>query len=244
MVNSAKRPRHIAIIMDGNGRWAKERHLPRVAGHKAGLSAVRDIIESCREASIDVLSLFAFSRENWLRPKEEVGALMHLLLQALEREIKDLHQRNIRLSFIGERDTLAAPLMLKMQEAECLTRANTSLHVVAAVNYSGQWELLEAARRLAAQVEAGEMSSQDIKEEHFQRALALPELPAIDLFIRTGDERRISNFFLWQLAYAELYFTSKYWPDFNRAAFSDALAWFASRQRRFGLLNEQHTENV
>ena len=236
---SGKLPRHVAIIMDGNGRWAKQRFMPRIAGHRAGVEAVRNTVRACSRKGIEVLTLFAFSSENWRRPREEVTLLMELLLGALQREVKKLHENNVRLRFIGERGAFADKLVAKMNDAEQLTRDNTGLQLVIAVNYGGRWDITQAARRLAREVAAGELAAEAIDEACLQARLSLAGLPEPDLFIRTGGEQRVSNFLLWQLAYTELYFTDTLWPDFDDQAFEAALDSFAGRQRRFGRTGEQ-----
>jgi undecaprenyl diphosphate synthase len=235
-------PRHVAIIMDGNGRWARRRRLPRVAGHRAGVDAVRDVVRACGQKGVSALTLFAFSSENWRRPKEEVGMLMGLFMTALDNQVRKLHENGIRLSIIGERRAFSTALQRKIAEAETLTRGNGGLHLVVAANYGGRWDLARAARRVATQVARGELAPEQIVEALLQRHLCLAELPEPDLFIRTGGEQRVSNFLLWQLAYTELYFTDTLWPDFDRAEFDRALASYASRQRRFGRTGEQLVE--
>lgn len=232
-------PRHIAIIMDGNGRWAKKRHLPRVAGHRAGVEAVRRVVEACAERGVAALTLFAFSSENWRRPAQEVGLLMELFLTALQRETRSLHKNNVRLRIIGDRHALGEKLQQTIAEAEHLTAANTGLNVTIAANYGGRWDVVQAARRIADEVRSGALDSQAVDEQRFGQYLALSGLPEPDLFIRTGGEQRISNFLLWQLAYTELLFTDIPWPDFDEAALDAALASFASRERRFGKTSEQ-----
>jgi undecaprenyl diphosphate synthase len=237
--NSIHLPRHVAIIMDGNGRWARKRLLPRVAGHQAGVDAVRGVVESCAKKGIKVLTLFAFSSENWRRPPSEVGLLMELFLQTLKREVKRLHSNNVRLRVIGERTAFDPKLQLRIAEAEETTRNNTGLTVVIAANYGGRWDIAQAARSLAQKVEAGQLKSADITSEMLDQHLSMSDLPEPDLFIRTGGEQRVSNFLLWQLAYTELYFTDTLWPDFLGAAFDDALLSFSKRQRRFGRTGDQ-----
>lgn len=232
-------PRHVAIIMDGNNRWAKKRFLPGVAGHKAGVDAVRAVVEVCAQQNVDVLTLFAFSSENWQRPLEEVGALMELFLWALRNEVKKLHKNNIRLRIIGERSRFHCDLQNAIAEAEKLTANNTGLILQIAANYGGQWDITQAAQRLAKEVQAGHLQAEDITCQLLQRCLTTGEQPLPDLCIRTGGERRISNFMLWQFAYAELYFSDLLWPDFKHQAMQDALADFATRQRRFGKTSEQ-----
>jgi len=233
-------PRHIAIIMDGNGRWAKERNLSRIAGHKAGLDAAREIIQSTADlGDIEVLSLFAFSSENWKRPKVEINALMELFIKVLQTEIHNLQVRNIQLRFIGNRLQFSNKLQDLMLESEERTKDNTGLTLIIAANYGGHWDIVEAARKLAADVQSGDLMIDDITQEVFANTLSLSEYPSPDLFIRTSGEQRLSNFFLWQLAYTELYFTPVYWPDFKTAALHEALNFFANRQRRFGCTAEQ-----
>lgn len=232
-------PRHIAIIMDGNGRWAKQRHLPRVAGHKAGVEAVRNTVKFCAEKNIEVLTLFAFSSENWRRPAQEVSYLMDLFILALEREAKKLHKQNIQLRIIGDRSRFDEKLQTQMQKAEELTKHNTGLKLVIAANYGGQWDIAEACRSLALDIESGKISSQQITTDLIQARLAASDLPNPDLFIRTSGEQRISNFMIWQLSYAELYFTEVLWPDFSARELEDALQFFSGRERRFGCTSEQ-----
>lgn len=232
-------PRHVAIIMDGNGRWAKRRHMPRFAGHRAGLESVRKTIRGCIEHGVEVLTLFAFSSENWRRPEEEVGLLMTLFLNALEKEVSKLHANNIRLRIIGDISAFSAEIQKRIASAEELTCENTTLQLNIAANYGGRWDIAQACRRLAQQVAAGELAPEAIEPEQIQQYLSLADQPEPDLFIRSGGEKRISNFVLWQLAYTELYFTDLLWPEFDETAFAEALASFASRQRRFGRTGEQ-----
>ena len=227
-------PRHVAIIMDGNNRWAKQRGLPGVAGHRAGVEAIRDVMRACRKHGVEVLTLFAFSSENWSRPSAEVAALMQLFSLYLNNEVKKLHEDNVRLRFIGERSRLSAALQKKMAEAERFTAGNTASQLVIAVDYGGQWDIVNAARSLAQRVERGELRAAAIDAELFDRATALSDLPKLDLLIRTAGEQRISNFLLWQVAYAELYFTESYWPDFDEVEMLRALQAFDQRERRFG----------
>ena len=234
-----KLPRHVAMIMDGNGRWAIRRRLPRFAGHRAGVETARDMVRLCGEKGIEVLTLFAFSSENWRRPEEEVGLLMDLFVAVLEQQVKELHENNIRLRVIGDRDALHATLRERIQEAESLTGDNRGQTLVVAANYGGRWDCCQAARRVAQRVQRGDLAVEDIDEEAMRRELMLEDLPEPDLFIRTGGERRVSNFLLWHLAYTELYFTDTLWPDFDRSAFEGALAYYASHQRRFGRTGEQ-----
>jgi len=238
-MNDSCVPRHIAIIMDGNGRWAKKRALPRFAGHKAGVDTVRSIVKLCVEYKIEVLTLFAFSSENWRRPEQEVSLLMQLLATALQKEVKKLHKNNIRLQIIGALEAFPAKLRQLVVDAEQLTENNTALTLVVAVNYGGHWDIVEAAKKLATQVEQGSLKAQDIDEKMFEDNICLAGLPVPDLFIRTGGEQRVSNFLLWQLAYAEMYFTDTSWPAFDKKEFLTALESFATRQRRFGRTSEQ-----
>ncbi len=232
-------PRHVAIIMDGNGRWAEKRHQPRIMGHRAGVEAVRGVVEGCSKKGVEVLTLFAFSSENWRRPKQEVSLLMELFMTALGREVKRLHKNNVRLRVIGDIKGFNKALQKRIAKAQTLTQENTGLTVVVAANYGGRWDITQAAKHLAAQVQAGELSVEDITPEHMAEGMSLADLPEPDLFIRTGGESRISNFLLWQLAYTEFYFSDILWPDFNRDALNDAIASFATRQRRFGRTGQQ-----
>ncbi|HFD91818.1 MAG TPA: isoprenyl transferase [Gammaproteobacteria bacterium] len=234
-----KFPRHVAIIMDGNGRWAKKRYMPRFAGHKAGVEAVRSIVRYCANKGIEVLTLFAFSSENWRRPEEEVSLLMDLLLTSLQRQVRKLHDNNVRLRFIGDHHAFSPKLSEKIEEAEQLTRDNTGLVLVVAINYGGRWDITQAAREVARRVAQGEIDYEQIDEALMHSCMSLNDLPEPDLFIRTGGEQRVSNFLLWQLAYTELYFTDTLWPDFKEEAFELALESFARRQRRFGHTGEQ-----
>ncbi len=232
-------PHHIAIIMDGNNRWAKRRLLPGIAGHKAGVDAVRAVIEVCMEAKVDVLTLFAFSSENWQRPAEEVGALMELFLSALRREVRKLKENGIRLRVIGDCSRFHPELQTAISEAESVTAEGHHFTLQIAANYGGQWDILQATQQLAAQAAQGVLQPEEITSAVFQRCLSTGDLPPPDLCIRTGGERRISNFLLWQMAYAELYFSDLYWPDFKHGAMRDALEAFSTRQRRFGKTDEQ-----
>lgn len=227
-------PRHVAIIMDGNNRWAKQRNLPGSAGHKAGVECIRGVLRACREHGIEVLTLFAFSSENWQRPRAEVAALMQLFGTYLGNEVRKLHRDGVRLRFIGSRARLKASLLKKMDEAERLTAANSGATLVIAVDYGGQWDIVEAARRLAMAVAEGRLDPTEIDLNRFEQATALADLPRPDLLIRTAGEQRISNFLLWQLAYAELYFTETLWPDFGERDMAAALEAYAARERRFG----------
>lgn len=231
-------PKHIAIIMDGNGRWATQRFLPRIAGHKAGYESVRKTIKSCLERKIEVLTLFAFSSENWARPRQEVDALMQLFIYALRHEVKQLHKSNVQLRVIGNIARFNQELQTEIQKAITLTAQNTGLILVVAVDYGGQWDIVEATKKIALHVKAGEISPDDITTEYFEKNLSTGDLPLPDLFIRTSGEQRISNFLLWQLAYTELYFAELFWPDFDEKALDKALDYFAERERRFGKVSE------
>lgn len=229
-------PRHIAIIMDGNGRWARKRFLPRVAGHKRGVETVREVVKYCVKHHVSYLTLFAFSSENWRRPQEEVSFLMGLFMDALEREVFKLHQNNIKLVMIGDRSQFDAQLIEKITASEQLTENNTGLVLTIAANYGGRWDILQAMNRmqLAHPKQTGKFTETDITP-----FLAMHYAPEPDLFIRTGGETRISNFLLWQLAYTELYFTDTLWPDFDETAFNLAIASYQQRERRFGRTSDQ-----
>ncbi len=227
-------PRHVAIIMDGNGRWARDRGLPRAAGHRAGIKPVRLTVEECSRRGVEVLTLFAFSSENWLRPPQEVGVLMQLFLEALDREADELAAKGVSLRFIGARAVLGAELQARMAGVESRTAANTGLKLIVAIGYGGRWDIVEAAKRLARAAQAGTLDPDSIDEAGFAAGLALAGLPDPDLFIRTGGDQRISNFLLWNLAYAELWFTEAFWPAFDAAALEAAFGAFATRERRFG----------
>jgi undecaprenyl diphosphate synthase len=232
-------PKHIAVIMDGNGRWAEARGLPRHAGHKDGIRPVRMCIEECARRGVGALTLFAFSSENWRRPAEEVTSLMGLFLDAIDREVAELHGNRVRLRFIGDRKQLSVKLQARMAASEELTANNTGLKLQVAVSYGGRWDIVQAARRLAAEVAAGTLRVEQIDEARLGAALELGDVPDPDLFIRTGGEHRISNFLLWNLAYTELYVTEALWPDFDVPQLEQALAAFGGRERRFGLTREQ-----
>jgi undecaprenyl diphosphate synthase len=227
-------PRHIAIVMDGNGRWAKQRRRPRSFGHRAGQKTVRSSIEFCLKNRIEAMTLFAFSSENWARPQAEVSALMELFLKALDREVAELHQNGVRIRFIGELNAFAKPLRERMLAAMQKTLRNDKLALNVAVNYGGRWDIANAARQAARDVAAGTLDADTIDEKTLAPYFTLAELPPVDLFIRTSGEQRISNFLLWQLAYAELYFCDTLWPDFDQASLQLAVDSFAARERRFG----------
>jgi undecaprenyl diphosphate synthase len=232
-------PRHIAIVMDGNGRWAKARHRPRSFGHNAGRKAVRDVVEGCLRQGVEALTLFAFSSENWQRPPEEVGALMELFVRALDKEVDELHEQGVRLRFIGDLDAFDESLQRRMRATMTRTAGNDKLHMNVAVNYGGRWDIVQATRRAAAAVARGELRTEDLDEVTLGRWMSLAELPPLDLFIRTGGDCRISNFLLWQAAYAELYFTDILWPDFDQACLQRAIEDYARRERRFGRTGDQ-----
>ncbi len=232
-------PRHLAVIMDGNGRWARKRGLPRQAGHRAGIKPVRALVEACAKQGVQVLTLFAFSSENWRRPVEEVSTLMGLFVEALQREVAELHSNNVRLRFAGDIGSLQQVLQDSIASAESLTADNDGLTLVIAVAYGGRWDLAQAARRLAEDALAGDLDPAEIDEAAVAARRALAGLPDVDLLIRTGGERRVSNFLLWDIAYAELYFTDQLWPDFGAADFDAALEFFAGRERRFGRVADQ-----
>lgn len=232
-------PTHVAVIMDGNGRWANQRALPRYAGHSSGVKAVRATVEIAVQRGIKYLTLFAFSSENWQRPREEVGKLMGLFLEALQREVDELHRNNVRLEFIGAREQLKQALIDKITAAEAQTSDNTGLHLIVAVAYGGRWDIVQATRRLATQAMAGEIDPAEIGDEEIAANLELAGIPDPDLLIRTGGEQRISNFLIWNLAYAEMWFCDALWPDFGEQQFDEALNYFAKRQRRYGQTGEQ-----
>ena len=235
----AEVPRHIAVIMDGNGRWAKKRLLPRVAGHKVGVETVRNMVKQCVNLGVDYFTLFAFSSENWRRPEEEVTFLMGLFMEALKKEVAKLHKNNVRLIIIGNRAQFGAALCAEIEAAEHLTQNNTGLTLTIAANYGGRWDILQAVN---AMQQANPSQSGSFAEEDLTPYLAMHYAPEPDLFIRTGGEKRISNFLLWQLAYSELYFTDVLWPDFDDQAFQQAIQSYQQRERRFGRTSEQLTK--
>ncbi len=234
-----KLPDHIAIIMDGSGRWAQRRMLPRVAGHNRGVEATRGVVQRCADLKIPVLTLFAFSSENWQRPAAEVKALMTLLQNLLENEIHELHTNNVRLRVIGDLARLAEPLRQATISAQSLTINNTGLQLNIALNYGGRWDIVQAARALCAAVIDGKETLEQINEAKFAQYVSLHDLPAPDLLIRTSGEQRISNFLLWQLAYSEMYFCQTLWPDFTAKDLDEAIEFYTQRQRRFGLVTDQ-----
>ncbi|NTV09636.1 MAG: di-trans,poly-cis-decaprenylcistransferase [Zoogloea sp.] len=234
--DAAEMPRHVAIIMDGNGRWARKRLLPRVAGHKRGVESLRTVVKACLERGIPYLTVFAFSSENWRRPADEVSFLMQLFLRALQDEVERLHRNNIRLRIIGDLSRFDQSLVRLIRDAEQTTAGNSSLNLTIAANYGGRWDILQAMERMLA---AKPEQRSDFSEEDLAAHLALNFGPEPDLFIRTGGEQRISNFLLWQLAYTELHFTDLLWPDFDAAALDTAIRSYRKRERRFGRTSEQ-----
>ncbi len=232
-------PAHIAIIMDGNGRWAKQRHQPRFMGHRAGVKAVEAVVKHCVSRGVSVLSLFAFSSENWRRPSKEVSLLMDLFSLSLRQQAKRLHNNNIRLNIIGDIQRFSPALQKQIQQAQTLTAHNTALVINVAANYGGRWDITHAVQQLAQQVKAGMLAPDEITEQTIAARLATADIPEPDLFIRTGGEQRISNFLLWQLAYTELYFTDTLWPDFGADDLDLAISSFQQRERRFGKTSEQ-----
>ncbi len=228
-------PRHVAIIMDGNNRWARREGVPGPVGHRAGVEAVREVLRACRSQGVEVLTLFAFSSENWGRPLPEVRALLALLSRYLRNEVRELHEDGVRLRFIGRRDRFSSRLQRLMRQSEHLTAGNTEATLVIAVDYGGQWDIVQAARQLAERAREGSLQPGDIDHELFGASLSTSDLPQPDLCIRTGGDARISNFMLWQFAYSELYFTNTLWPDFGELEFARALQDYAGRERRFGL---------
>lgn len=235
-------PRHVAIIMDGNGRWAQAKGKPRVFGHKKGVESVRNAVKFCRQLNIESLTLFAFSSENWRRPEQEVSTLMELFMFVLTNEVKKLDKNNVKLKVIGDISRFSEKLQKSVAKAEKMTMNNTGLTLNIAANYGGQWDIANAAKQLAKQVENGEIAADDIDETKLSQYISMQEQAPLDLLIRTGGDLRISNFLLWQAAYAELYFTDTLWPDFNEQAFADAIACYVSRERRFGCTGEQIKE--
>lgn len=235
---SAEIPQHIAVIMDGNGRWARKRFLPRVAGHKRGVETVRDLVKECAKLNVKFLTLFAFSSENWRRPDDEVSFLMALFMDALKREVTKLHENNIRLILIGDRSRFNADLVAQIEASEKLTANNTGLTLTIAANYGSRWDILQATNRMIA---ANPGKKEPFTEDDLTPYLSMYYAAEPDLFIRTGGEKRVSNFLLWQLAYTELYFTDTLWPDFNAKAFQAAVSSYQQRERRFGRTSEQLT---
>lgn len=232
-------PRHIAIVMDGNGRWARAKHRPRFMGHKKGVEAVREIVKASAEFGVECLSLFAFSSENWKRPEEEISNLMGLFMMALEREAKALARNNVRLRIVGDLGKFSEKLQDKIRQVEALTEASTGLQLIVAANYGGRWDVTNATKTLLTKVNNKELELEQISEDEISNHLSTAGIPDPDLFIRTGGEKRISNFLIWQMAYTELYFTDILWPDFDKESLSNAIHDYSSRQRRFGKTSEQ-----
>jgi len=239
---SGQLPEHVAIIMDGNGRWAKERGKIRVLGHKAGVKTVRDIVEASRQLGIKYLTLYTFSKENWKRPKQEISALMNLLISALHDETEELHENNIRINLIGKSDDLPPKVQESLHHAMELTKNNTQMTLSLALSYSGRWEIMEAAKQIAQAAKEGKLDPNEINESMFESFLSTANIPNPELLIRTSGEFRLSNFLLWQLAYTEIHISDCYWPDFNRMKLYEALRDFQRRERRYGLTSEQVTE--
>jgi len=239
MSRQTRIPEHVAIVMDGNGRWAERQGKPRATGHKAGVESVRRVMEVCGQAGVKVLTLFAFSSENWKRPQSEVNLLLDLFLVALKQEIRRINKRNVRLRVVGDVSAFPHKLQQRIMDAEQLTADNDGLLLQIAANYGGRWDIVQAARRLARQAQAGELDADAIDEDRLGQAMSFSDVPDPDLFIRTGGEQRISNFMLWQAAYTEFYFTDVLWPDFQELEMRAALKAFAGRQRRFGLIAAQ-----
>jgi undecaprenyl diphosphate synthase len=240
-LNPEKVPQHIAIIMDGNGRWAKQKGMPRVVGHHSGVKSVREVTEAAAQVGVRYLTLYAFSTENWNRPPAEVTALMSLLVETIKGEIRDLNKNGVRLLAIGNIEALPAPTYKALVDGIEQTKDNTRINLVLALNYSAKWEILHATKHLASQVAAGTLHPDDIDEAQFESALSTQGIPDPELLIRTSGEARISNFLLWQIAYAELYFTPVYWPDFGKKELYEAIHSFQNRERRFGMTSEQIT---
>ena len=243
LIDSSRLPQHIAIIMDGNGRWAKEQRLPRVSGHRAGVDSVRDIVQACGQLAIPHLTLYAFSTENWKRPKSEVSVLMELLMVYLRSEIEDLNRNNVRLSAIGQLNALPKPVQKELHSSMEKLAGNTGLNLTLALSYSGRWDIVRAVQTLALDVRRGKLSPEDITEDLFQTYLTTADIPDPDLLIRTSGEMRLSNFLLWEMAYAELHIASVFWPEFRRDHLYQALSDYLQRERRFGKTSEQLTES-
>ena len=234
-----KLPRHIAIIMDGNGRWARQRNMPRIAGHREGVKSLRKIVDCAAKKKIEALTVYAFSSENWNRPSTEISMLMDLFMSSLRKEGRELHDENVKLRFIGEHTAFSKKLQIAISEAEKLTSLNDGLELVIAANYGGRWDISNTFKLIYQMIQSGDVTVDEVNEDMIQASISTAGLPEPDLFIRTGGEIRISNFLLWQLAYTELYFTDILWPDFSTSEFEHALAWYAERERRFGKISEQ-----
>jgi len=238
-IDKAKIPNHVAVIMDGNGRWAKKKGAMRIFGHQNAVKSVRDVIEAAAEIGVKYLTLYAFSTENWSRPKEEVNALMELLVSTLRSEIDELHKNNVRLITIGNILDLPETCKRQLSEAKAITENNKGLTLIIALSYSGRWELVEATKKIAEQVKAGIIQPEDINEKSIQSFLTTKDIPDPELMIRTSGEMRISNFLLWQIAYSEIYITEVLWPDFRKVHFFEAIIEYQKRERRFGKTSEQ-----
>lgn len=232
-------PKHVAIIMDGNGRWAQNRDLPRKAGHQSGVDSARRIVRYAAEHGVEVLTLFVFSSENWRRPTDEIETIFGLFLSVLQNEINELVDKNVQLRVIGNQQRFSKDLQQQIAYTEELTKNNTGLTLIIAADYGGQWDITQAVQKIVKKVIAGELDLAAVTPENFGNYLELADLPYPDLFIRTSGEQRISNFYLWQLAYTELYFPSAHWPDFDEKEFAKALDYYATRQRRFGYTSDQ-----
>ena len=243
MNSKSSKPKHIIIIMDGNGRWAEQNGLLRSAGHKVGVKVLRNLIEHAVKLELTTITVYAFSRENWQRPKKEIELLLDLFISSLESEVKDLHENNIKLNFIGETDKFSKKLKKSMSESESLTSNNSKLTLNVALNYSGRWDIYNALLSIIDDMASKKITKNEINEELINKKLSLADYDEPDLLIRTGGERRLSNYLLWQIAYTEMYFTDILWPDFNVDQFDLALDWYAKRQRRFGKTSEQIGEN-
>jgi undecaprenyl diphosphate synthase len=241
---SSSKPRHIAIIMDGNNRWARQRGVSVSAGHRAGVENLRDILDACKKHGVEVLTVFAFSSENWLRPAKEVNTLMNLFMRYLDKEAGRLRENSVRLRIVGERSRFSKKLQEKMAKVEAMTAPDATTTLVIAADYGGRWDIARAARKLAEAVQKGEIGADDITPDALQERTSLADLPEPDLCIRTGGDHRISNFLLWQFAYTELYFTETYWPDFGEADLDAAITDYGSRQRRFGGRPEEKAEHA
>ncbi len=237
--DTVKIPSHIAIIMDGNGRWAKRRFQPRFMGHRAGVKAVEGIVKHCAQRGVKVLTLFAFSSENWRRPSKEVSLLMDLFSHALDNQVKKLHNNNIKLCIVGDLSKFSPAIQQQITQAQQLTATNTGLTLNIAANYGGRWDITQSVRQLAQQVRDGKLEPNAISEDHISQHLTTAALSEPDLFIRTGGEQRVSNFLLWQMAYTEFYFTDLLWPEFDADALDQAITSFSQRERRFGRTSEQ-----
>ncbi len=238
-MSEAGGPRHVAVVMDGNGRWARRRGMPRIAGHRRGVEVVREMVRACGHRGISYLTLFAFSSENWRRPRTEVEFLVELLISTLENEIRKLHEGGVNLRIIGDLERFGSRVKLLVKNAQQLTSVNNKLNLTIAINYGGRWDIAQAAQRIGVDLAAGRLAAEDVDESAFGARLSTAGMPDPDLFIRTGGESRISNFLLWQLAYTELYFTDVLWPDFDEAELDAALRSYAGRERRFGQTGEQ-----